>query len=434
MSGSRETGRIGRYALVAGLVLLAYGSGVATGVVGAGAPVQARPAASTSAGGVLDEAADRIISQAASPVSRATLERAAIDGMLKALGDRWSRYFQPTEFESFSQGLEGRYSGVGAWLRTDDRNHIVVASVQSGSPAAHAGLLAGDRVVSVAGAQTGDSTLLDVTNELRGPAGSDVDVVVSRDGRQLPLQVTRGNLTTDDVTVTRLQGQIEVIRVAAFTRGVGRQVRDATAHIPDGTGVVLDLRANPGGLLDGGRRGRRRVPRRRSGGLVREARRARPRLLDARPRGGRGRRGRPAGPRPRGVVGSRTFGKGSVQEPSTLSDGCVLEITVGRYRIRSGKVIDGVGVEPDIAVRSSLGPIAAEGRAIEVLRGSSRPATPAAGAEVAREKGRYADRGEQEGPSRLLHRGPSRPAWCYPAPRSSRCAPVVPRWSTAGRR
>ena len=250
MSGSRETGRIGRYALVAGLVLLAYGSGVATGVVGAGAPVQARPAASTSAGGVLDEAADRIISQAASPVSRATLERAAIDGMLKALGDRWSRYFQPTEFESFSQGLEGRYSGVGAWLRTDDRNHIVVASVQSGSPAAHAGLLAGDRVVSVAGAQTGDSTLLDVTNELRGPAGSDVDVVVSRDGRQLPLQVTRGNLTTDDVTVTRLQGQIEVIRVAAFTRGVGRQVRDATAHIPDGTGVVLDLRANPGGLLD----------------------------------------------------------------------------------------------------------------------------------------------------------------------------------------
>ncbi len=318
-------------------------------------------------------------------MSRATLERAAIDGMLKALGDRWSRYFQPTEFESFSQGLEGRYSGVGAWLRTDDRNHIVVASVQSGSPAAHAGLLAGDRVVSVAGAQTGDSTLLDVTNELRGPAGSDVDVVVSRDGRQLPLQVTRGNLTTDDVTVTRLQGQIEVIRVAAFTRGVGRQVRDATAHIPDGTGVVLDLRANPGGLLteavevagaflDGGP-------------VVSYEKRGEPdRELDAL---GAGQTTVPlvvlvddgtasaaevvaAALQDRNravVVGSRTFGKGSVQEPSTLSDGSALEITVGRYRTPSGKVIDGVGVEPDIAVRSSLGPIAAEGRAIEVLRG-----------------------------------------------------------------
>jgi carboxyl-terminal processing protease len=219
-------------------------------VVGWGATREpAGRAASTPGAGVIDAAADRILSQAANPVSRATLERAAIDGMLKALGDRWSRYFQPAEFESFSQGLEGRYSGIGAWLRVDDADHVLVASVQDSSPAAAAGLLAGDRVLAVDGSSAVDASLLDVTNELRGPAGSRVSLEVSRDGIRHELDITRGDLSTDDVTVTRLRGQIVVIRVAAFTRGVGRQVRDAVATVPDGAGVVLDLRADPGGLI-----------------------------------------------------------------------------------------------------------------------------------------------------------------------------------------
>jgi carboxyl-terminal processing protease len=379
-------GRAGRALLVTGLVVTAYGGGVATGVVGSGAnSEQARPAASTSGDGVIDEAADRILSQAANPVSRATLERAAIDGMLKALGERWSRYFQPAEFESFSQGLEGRYSGIGAWLRVDDADHVLVASVQDSSPAAAAGLLAGDRVLAVDGSSAVDASLLDVTNELRGPAGSRVSLEVSRDGIRHELDITRGDLSTDDVTVTRLRGQIVVIRVAAFTRGVGRQVRDAVATVPDGAGVVLDLRADPGGLiteavevagafLDGGR-------------VVSYEKRGEPtHELDAL---GVGQTTVPlvvlvddgtasaaeivaAALQDRNravIVGSRTYGKGSVQEPSTLSDGSALEITVGRYLTPSGRAIDGVGVEPDIAVRPSAGPTAAEGRAIEVLRG-----------------------------------------------------------------
>lgn len=386
MSLSRGAGRVGRHLLVAGLVALAYGSGVATGVVGSAANSdEATPAASSSGGGVIDEAADRILSEAANPVSRATLERAAIDGMLKALGDRWSRYFQPAEFQSFSQGLEGRYSGVGAWLRVGRSGDIVVASVQDSSPAAAAGLLAGDRVLAVGGVPADDASLLDVTNELRGPAGSQVSIAVSRDGIRRQLEVTRGELSTDDVTVTRLRGQIVVIRVAAFSRGVGRQVRDAVQALPDGAGVVLDLRADPGGLIT-------------------EAVEVAGAFLDGGPVVSYQKRGEPAHEldalgvgqttvplvvlvddgtasaaeivaaalqdRNRAViVGSRTYGKGSVQEPSTLSDGSALEITVGRYLTPSGRTIDGVGIEPDIAVRPSADPTAAEGRAIEVLRG-----------------------------------------------------------------
>lgn len=379
--------RIRSAALVTGAVLLAYAGGVATGVVGTH-DGQAQAAASSTIGageGVLDQAADRIASEAARPISRATLEQAALDGMLKALGDRWSRYFPPAQFASFLQGLQGRYSGVGVWLQADELGRVVVASVQKGTPAQAAGVLAGDRVLAVDGVTMADSTVLGVTTALRGPAGTTVTLTVERDGDPLVLRITRGELDSDDVTVTSLKGDVVVIRVAAFTRGVGRQVRDAVAAAPPGAGIVLDLRADPGGLLteavevasvflDGGP-------------VVSYQKRGQPlEVLDALSDNGS------ADPlvvlvdggtasaaeivaaalqdRNRAViVGARTYGKGSVQEPTTLSDGSAIEITVGRYLTPSGRSIDGVGVEPDILVAPSSGAAAAETRAVQVLRG-----------------------------------------------------------------
>ena len=379
--------RIRSTALVVGAVLLAYAGGVATGVVGThGGDAQAAATSSAHGGqGVLDEAADRIASQAARPISRATLEQAALDGMLKALGDRWSHYFPPAEFASFTEGLEGRYSGVGAWLRTDDAGRVIIASVQKGTPAQAAGLMAGDRVVAVNGAVLTDASVLGVTTSLRGPAGSTVSVTVERDGERHTLQIRRGELVSDDVTVSSLKGDIVVIRVSAFTRGVGRQVREAVAAAPPGAGIVLDLRADPGGLLteavevasvflDGGP-------------VVSYQKRGEPtEVLDAL---GTGESADPlvvlvdggtasaaeivaAALQDRNravIVGSRTYGKGSVQEPTTLSDGSAIELTVGRYLTPSGKSIDGVGVDPDILVTPSLGAEAAEARAVQVLRG-----------------------------------------------------------------
>ena len=385
---ARRTRRVARYLLVTALVAAAYGGGVATEVVGSGAgggPNASQPAASTADRGVLDEAAARIMSEAASPVTKETLERAAVNGMLRALGDRWSKYFQPSEFASFTERLEGRYSGVGAWLRLDDQDRVLVAAVQDASPAQRAGMVAGDRVVQVDGHGVADRSLLDVTDQLRGPVGSVIDVEVVRDGVRHSLSITRGELESRDVTVTRLQGDTEVVRVAAFTRGVGREVRDAVVQSPAGSGIVLDLRANPGGLiteavevagafLDGGpvvSYEKRGAPAQEldalSDGvttvplvvLVDDGTASAAEIVAAALQD----RGRAV------IVGSRTYGKGSVQEPSTLSDGSALELTVGKYRTPSGRVIDGVGVAPDIAVRPSLGPTAAETRAVEVLRG-----------------------------------------------------------------
>ena len=259
--------------------------------------------------------------------------------------------------------------------------------------------------MEVDGSDLRDASLLTVTTALRGPQGSKATVGLDRAGHRVTVGIVRGDLVTDDVTVSRLRGGVEVVRVVAFTRGVGRQVRDALVDLPGGTGVVLDLRGDPGGLLteavevagaflDGGvvvsyeKRGEPRRDLEALGSGVTTV----PLVVLVDPGTASAAEVVAAALQDRNravVVGSRTYGKGSVQEPSTLSDGSALELTVGRYLTPSGRVIDGVGVAPDIAVDADRGASVAEQRAVEVLRGpGGRCRHLREGVTVAREKGR----------------------------------------------
>jgi carboxyl-terminal processing protease len=376
-------GRALRVAGVVALMAVAYVGGVVTGVVGsADAPSKGRARL-----GVVDEAADRIGADAAKPVQRKELERAAVEGMLRALGDRWSTYYGASEYASFQDALQGHYSGVGLWLRAGSGGGVEVSSVQAGSPAAHAWLLSGDAIVSVAGQPVAAAGMARVAALLRGQEGSTVTIAVRRSGGQASLTLTRAMFTTDDVVVEHLHGNIALVQVHAFTRGVGREVRDAIEAGGDRHtgGVVLDLRDDPGGLLD-------------------EAVEVASVFLDGGPVVSYERRGKPmrtldaiaggdvttplvvlvnsatasaaevvAGAlqdRNRAViVGSRTFGKGSVQEPSRLSDGSALELTVGRYLTPAGRTLEGSGIEPDVTVPATAPAEVAERRAIDVLTG-----------------------------------------------------------------
>jgi carboxyl-terminal processing protease len=366
--------------MVLALMAVAFVGGVVTGVVGRDEPPP-------RAGGVIDEAADRIASKAARPVDRKALERAAVEGMLKALGDRWSTYYGASEYSSFQDALDGHYSGVGLWLAAAPAGAVRVGSVLAGSPAARAGLRSGDVIESVASQPVRDAGVTRVAALLRGRAASRVRVVVRRGQTTEDLRLTRATFTSDDVVVERLHGDISRVQVRAFTHGVGREVRDALTAAGDhrSGGVVLDLRDDPGGLvteavevasvfLDGGpvvsyeRRGRSPqtldateggdittpVVVLVNGGTASAAEIVTAALQD---------RNRAV------VVGSRTYGKGSVQEPSRLSDGSALELTVGRYLTPAGHSLDGVGVEPDVLVPTQVAPQVAERRAIEVLTG-----------------------------------------------------------------
>jgi carboxyl-terminal processing protease len=357
------------------LVAASYGAGVVTGVVG-----------SSSDDGVIDAAADRIEQSAAEPVDRSELERAAVEGMLKALGDRWSSYYDPSEYASFQDALEGRYSGVGLWVRPSKQG-IVVASVQSDSPAADAGVVPGDVIVAVDGTTATSSSVGDVVQRLRGAAGSDVTLTLLRDGVSTNVTMTRSVLETSDVSVEHLADGVMRIDIRTFSRGVGRTVREAMSSDPaaHAGGVILDLRGDPGGLLDeavevasvfldGGAvvsYEQRDAPDRTlyavgngdtetpvvvlvDGGTASAAEVVAAALQD---------RSRAV------IVGSRTYGKGSVQEPSVLPDGSAIEITIGRYITPAGRIIDGHGIEPDVLVDPMEAPEVAEQRALEVLRG-----------------------------------------------------------------
>jgi carboxyl-terminal processing protease len=363
------------------VVLAAYGAGAVTVALTMGDSRDGQPTS------VLDEAEQRIASQAAHHVAASRLEQAAVEGMLNALDDRWSAYYAPGDFARFEQVLSGSYTGVGIWVRRGPDGRLRVISVGPQSPAEKAGLRAGDVVVSVDGSSVAGRSVVDVVSQLRGDVGSTVVIQVQRGQRVITARLRRAAVTDDDVSASMITPTIERLRVSAFTRGVGRwvrsQVADAASRHLDG--IVLDLRDDPGGLVDEAVETASAFL---DGGPVvsYQQRGSAPRVLDAL---GQGDTSIPlvvlvdggtasaaeivaAALQDRGravLLGTRTFGKGSVQAPSQLSDGSALELTVGKYFTPSGRSLDGVGVDPDVQVPAGTSPAEFEQRAVEVLSG-----------------------------------------------------------------
>jgi carboxyl-terminal processing protease len=370
-----------RWVATGAAIVAAFAAGTATGAVGHST------SAEHSGGSVIDQAERTIESRAAKPVPRADLEHAAVQGMLKALGDQWSAYYAPTDFEHFQQVLAGAYTGVGVWVRRTANGQLRVTSVQPESPAASAGLQTGDVLTAVAGTPVGARSVADVVSRLRGRPGTDVSVEVLRGQSRFTTDLRRSTITDDDVSATMLTPGIEMLRISAFTRGVGRWMRSQVQQAEQRKlqGLVLDLRDDPGGLLDEAVETASAFLA--SGKVVSYVQRgSAPRVLDAL---GKGDTTTPlvvlvdggtasaaeivAGAlqdRGRAVlVGSQTFGKGSVQAPSQLSDGSAIELTVGHYFTPSGRSLDGVGITPDVLVPSGTSDSVVDQRALEVLSG-----------------------------------------------------------------
>ena len=345
---------------------------------------------SRSGGGgddVLDAAISRIQESSASEVTHDELQDAAIRGMLEALDDKYATYFGTDDYAQYQRMLDGRYTGVGLWLSAGGDGAIEVTSVVPGSPAALAGLQIGDEVRTVGGAVVRGKPVADVVGKMRGQSGTDVELGVRRNGDDQRVLLRRADVAAPDVLVDRPAPDVVRIKVTAFTRGVGKEVRQElakarTAGVP---GVLLDLRGNPGGLLheavevssaflDGGTvvsysgRGVRQQTFTAlgqgdtttslvvlvDGGTASAAEVVAGALQD----------------RARAVlVGSVTYGKGSVQQPIRLPDGSAVEITVARYLTPSGRSLDGVGVTPDVDVLATADGAVALTRGIDVLRG-----------------------------------------------------------------
>lgn len=298
---------------------------------------------------------------AAEAVAEGKSGKKAAQEVVSRSGDRWGTVYDRGEYAAFAEDLDGHWTGVGLWTGRHHDGVIEVERVQPDSPAARAGLRAGDRLLSVDGRAVTGLAVADVVALLRGEAGTPAVLGLSRDGAGLTETLRRERLRVEPVTVRRLADGITVIKVASFTRGSGERVRDAVRAAPPGAGVMLDLRGNPGGLvteavtaasafLDGGLvatydvRGSERALYAAPGGdtvrplvaLVDGGTMSAAELVT----GALQDRGRAV------TVGSRTFGKGSVQMPTELPDGSVAELTVGTYRTPGGRSLDGGGITP----------------------------------------------------------------------------------------
>ncbi|WP_329495207.1 S41 family peptidase [Kitasatospora herbaricolor] len=360
--------------LVLGAVLLA---GAATGAWGD--PPAAPPALSADAAPVPAAGQDP---------AGAALSPQQAEGLLGANGDRWGAYYSAQEYADFSRGLDGRYLGVGLSVGRGQDGVTAVSQVQAEGPAAAAGIAPGDRLLKIGPEQADHLPVTEVVARLRGlegerRVGSSVTLAVQhRDGEVREVALRRALLESRQVAVDRTADGVVRIAVGAFTSGVADQVRAAVrgAH----AGVVLDLRGNSGGLveeavgtasvfLDGGpvasyqdRAERRELTAARGGDtrtplvvLVDGGTMSAAELLT----GALQDRCRAV------VVGTRTFGKGTVQQPSRLADGSVLELTVGRYYTPSGRSPEGTGLNPDVPAPDAAG---APALALRVLAGLGR--------------------------------------------------------------
>jgi carboxyl-terminal processing protease len=201
---------------------------------------------------VLDHIADRYVES----VDRNALYESAIEGILRELGDPNTALMNPETFENFRLQTEGDYGGVG--LEISDRDDfITVVSPLPGTPGSRAGIRAGDEIVEVEGASTRDWPVQQAVQHLRGQPGTSVQVRIQRPGVEAPIDfsLTRERIQLHSVPfATLLDEGIGYIPLGLFSENSTREVRAAADSLRSAgaTSFILDLRGNPGGILDQG--------------------------------------------------------------------------------------------------------------------------------------------------------------------------------------
>lgn len=313
---------------------------------------------------------NQIESQYIEDVDPSLLIDAAIDGMVNALGDQYSGYLPPEDYQRFDISLSGDMEGIGATITTNEDGNIEVVNVLRNAPAEAAGVQPGDVFISVDGTDVRGMNQLDLVTLVRGPAGSEVTIVFDRGGDLVEISIIRERFEVPSVDYRVLEEQdIAYIYLADFNQRSRQQLDQALAELDVNSrrGLILDLRGNPGGLLssvvdvtsafqeDGvilyeefgdGRRETLEATGDTSGVRVPivvlvDERSASASELFA---------GALQANELATIVGETTFGKGTVQTIAPLANGGGLRLTIARWLTPDNRSIADVGITPDIRV------------------------------------------------------------------------------------
>jgi carboxyl-terminal processing protease len=317
----------------------------------------------------VEQSISKILTKNPTPPKRSALERAAIEAVLKASGDQWANYFPKESVENLNQSLEGRYSGIGIWLRKNKSGILEVSSVQPKSPAAKAGIKVLDSLLDINGVGMDGSSIATAVAALRGHPNSSLQLGLERNQEQIRLEVTRQSILNGDVVAYQLVPEVVYIQVSAITSQVASDVAVALRKYSHKGGVVLDLRDNPGGLIEVavdltsiflGKGTIVSYSRKNESDVILASQKSaivsspitvlinRSTASSAEVIAGALQDHNRAV-----IIGEKSYGKGTVQEIIELVDGSQLEITIGKYRTPNGRVIDQVGIAPDLLVPES---------------------------------------------------------------------------------
>ncbi|MFN3727304.1 MAG: S41 family peptidase [Allosphingosinicella sp.] len=316
---------------------------------------------------------NRVRSEYVEQVDDERLIRGAIDGMLASL-DPHSSYLDARDFENLMSTTDGNYGGLGLTVTMEDGAVKVIAPTR-GTPADRAGIKAGDYITHIDGQLFFGGTLDEAVERMRGEPGTSVRLRVVRAGREQPLELTVTRAIIDIPAVrSEVRDRVGIITVTTFNRNTTDMARRAIAEMERNPntaplGYVLDLRSNPGGLLDQAiglsdlflergevvsQRGRRRTDIERFYAEPGDVTNGKPIvvLVDAGSASAAEIVAAALQDHRRGLVmGERTFGKGSVQTLVPLGNGnTALRLTTARYYTPSGRSVQEGGVNPDIAV------------------------------------------------------------------------------------
>lgn len=174
-------------------------------------------------------------------------------GLATATGDPYTEYFTPAEAKSFNSELNNSFSGIGAELGQDSDGNLQVIAPISGTPAAQAGLQAQDLIAAINGASTSGMSVDEAVHKIRGPVGTKVTLQIVRNkNTPLTLTITRKNITVPSVNTKTLPGNIGYIQISTFADDTNNLAQKAADQFKQANvkGIILDLRDDPGGLLD----------------------------------------------------------------------------------------------------------------------------------------------------------------------------------------
>lgn len=305
----------------------------------------------------------------ADTVDKKTLLDGAMKGIVSTLGDKHSVYMAGDEFQSFQEQMTSSYAGIGVYIGSADEG-VLIAGVIDDSPASEVALKRGDIITAIDGTPTAGMKLEDVSQKIRGPVNTDVVLTIREDGADKEVALTRRQIHMKTVMGQMVEGtNIGYIRIGVFSEDTGKEFTKEYQSLREQgmEKMILDLRNNPGGLVDQAvevaenfvPQGSTVVSFTSSDGntqtytasgtgdtipmavLINENSASASEIVAGAVQDlGLGK-----------IIGVRSYGKGTVQGVYGISNDDAVKLTVAKYHTANGREIDGAGIEPDIMVQ-----------------------------------------------------------------------------------